>query len=142
MTAEQRLQEAVIKYIKLQYPDVLIYVDSGAGLKMSIGNAKKRKRLAGDRGMPDIFVCKRKYKQDRCIVDANEIQVNIYAEYSGLFMELKAEGVILKTKKGTFTTKHFKEQAEMLEKLRAAGFHANFYVGFEEAKAIIDWYLS
>ncbi len=141
MTAEQRLQEAVIKYIKLQYPDVLIYVDSGAGLKMSIGNAKKRKRLAGHRGMPDIFICKTRYKKWGEYEDCVEKIISMKT-YSGLFLELKAEGVKLKTKKGTFTTKHLKEQAERIEQLREAGYYACFCVGFEEVKAIIDWYLT
>lgn len=37
--------------------------------------------------------------------------------------------------------KHLEEQAEMLEKLRARGYRAEFGVGFEGCKKIIDEYL-
>ena len=44
-------------------------------------------------------------------------------------------------KKGDWWDKHIEEQAKMLEKLRTRGYKAEFGVGLEECKQIIDEYL-
>lgn len=64
-----------------------------------------------------------------------------YLGQSGLFLELKREKTRLKKKDGTWASPHIAEQAEMLEQLRARGYGAEFAVGFDEAKEIIDNYL-
>lgn len=65
---------------------------------------------------------------------ANEI-------YAGLYLELKKEGTRLRKKNGDWATEHIAEQAKVLEKLRDRGYCAEFAVGFEAAKKIIDEYL-
>lgn len=74
----------------------------------------------------------------------------------GLYLELKKDGTklirdkdarkILKgelklRKKGDWWDLHTEEQALMLEQLRQRGYRAEFAVGFDEAKRIIDEYL-
>lgn len=74
----------------------------------------------------------------------------------GLFLELKKEGTkiirdkdakkILKgdyklRKKGDWWDLHTEEQAKVLEGLRQRGYRAEFAVGLEEAKKLIDEYL-
>lgn len=61
--------------------------------------------------------------------------------WSGLYIELKKEGTHLKKKNGDWATEHIAEQAKVLEDLRSRGYCAEFAVGFEEAKKIIDEYL-
>ena len=76
--------------------------------------------------------------------------------YFGLYIEIKKDGTKLKRdkdakkvlkgetkirKKGDWWDKHIEEQADMLEKLRARGYKAEFGVGFDECKRIIDNYL-
>ena len=57
-------------------------------------------------------------------------------------MEIKTESNSPYKKDGTLKNdKHIKEQAEMLENLRARGYRAEFGVGFDECKQIIDEYL-
>ena len=51
------------------------------------------------------------------------------------------KGEIKIRKKGDWFDKHIEEQAEMLEKLRARGYKAEFGIGLEECKKIIDEYL-
>lgn len=60
---------------------------------------------------------------------------------AGLFIELKKDGTHLKKKNGDWATEHIAEQAKTLEDLRARGYCAEFAVGFDEAKKLIDEYL-
>ena len=121
---EQDLQTWVGDYLRTQYPWVLWHADFGSGTKLTPGQAMRQKRQNGGiRGYPDLFIIERT------------------AEYAGLFIELKRDGVRLKKKNGEWATTHIAEQAEMLEKLNRRGFKATFAVGFDEAKEIIDNYL-
>lgn len=65
----------------------------------------------------------------------------LYDFQSGLFLELKKEGTRLKKKNGDWASEHIKEQAKVLEQLRDRGYCAEFAVGFDETKKIIDEYL-
>ena len=59
----------------------------------------------------------------------------------GLYIEIKKDGEKLNKKDGSWRTPHIAEQAKKLEKLRARGYRAEFGVGFDECKKIIDEYL-
>ena len=121
---EAHLQTAVASYLRLQYPDVLFHSDFGSGIKMTKGQAIKQKRQNGGlRGWPDMFIAQ---PTSLC---------------HGLFIELKREGTRLLKKNDDWATPHIAEQAEILEKLRDLGYAAEFAVGFDEAKTIIDGYL-
>jgi len=121
MKKEEKLQIAVSKYLKLQYPDVIFTAES-SGLKLTIGQAVIAKKLRSDRGLPDLMILEpNKYKY-------------------GLFIELKAEGVRLKN--GDMpNNEHIREQAALLVRLWDRGYAAYFACGFDEAKEIIDEYL-
>jgi len=131
MTSESQLQQQVADYLCLQYPDVLFHSDYGSGVKLTPRQASIQKRQNGGRkSWPDMFIA--------------ESQVNgdtLYDFQSGLFIELKKEGTRLKKKNGDWASEHIKEQAKVLEQLRARGYCAEFAVGFNEAKKIIDEYL-
>ncbi len=131
MTSESQLQQQVADYLCLQYPDVLFHSDYGSGVKLTPRQASIQKRQNGGRkSWPDMFIA--------------ESQVNgdtLYDFQSGLFLELKKEGTRLKKKNGDWASEHIKEQAKVLEQLRARGYCAEFAVGFNEAKKIIDEYL-
>jgi hypothetical protein len=122
---ELELQAQVADYIRLQYPDVIFHSDFGSGIKLTMGQAIKQKRLnGGRRAWPDMFIAEPKGK------------------YSGLFIELKKEGVRIFKKDGTLVSdEHIREQYDMLEQLRRRGYAANFSCGFDEAKALIDRYM-
>ena len=62
--------------------------------------------------------------------------------YGGLFIELKRSGTRLTKRDGSPATNHIAEQNVTLNKLNQCGYVAKFAVGFDEAKAIIDQYLS
>ena len=61
--------------------------------------------------------------------------------FAGLFLEIKRDGTRLKKKNGEWSTTHIKEQANVLHRLRKRGYAAEFAIGFDEAKKLIDEYL-
>ena len=121
---ESELQVMVADYLRLQYPDILFHSDFGSGIKLTIGQAVKQKRQnGGRRAWPDMVIA-----EPRGI-------------YHGLYIELKKEGTRLKKKNGEWATPHIAEQAEVLDELKKRYYRAEFAVGFEEAKKLIDGYL-
>jgi len=118
--SEQSIHAQVCAYLKAQYPHV-IFTSEASGLRLTIGQAKKMKALRSSSGLPDLWVM--------------EPSTN----YHGLFIELKAEGVLKRN--GRFKTDHIKEQGEVMERLNKKGYYAQFAIGFEHAKSIIDEYL-
>lgn len=126
---ELELQAQVADYLRLQYPNVLFHSDFGSGIKLTMGQAAKQKRLQGGRrAWPDMFIAFVRSIGDRY--------------YHGLFIELKRDGTRLKKKNGDWATAHIKEQNDVLFELRVRGYKAEFAVGFDAAKKIIDEYLA
>lgn len=121
---ESELQVMVADYLRLQYPDILFHSDFGSGIKLTMGQAVKQKRQnGGRRAWPDMVIA-----EPRGI-------------YHGLYIELKKEGTRLKKKNGEWATPHIAEQAEVIDELKKRYYRAEFAVGFEEAKKLIDGYL-
>ena len=132
---EEILQQQVADYLRLQYPDVIFHSDFGSGTKLTMGQAVRQKRLnGGRRAWPDMFI-------------AEPIEVDFgqpsWRRYAGLFIELKKDGTrIVKARNpDEWASDHIAEQADLLRKLQAKGYVAEFAVGFDEAKRIIDNYL-
>jgi hypothetical protein len=124
MATEEQTHIAICKYMKLQYPNVLFSSES-SGLRVTISQAKRLKAMRSCSGLPDIMV----FEPRR--------------SYYGLFLEVKKEGSVVFKKDGTIRSdKHLKEQEEILFQLQQKGYFAQFVIGFDEAKSIIDYYLS
>lgn len=130
---ELDIQQQVADYLRLQYPDVIFHSDYGSGIKLTMGQAVRQKRLnGGRRSWPDMF-----------IAEPRTITFN-HREYRccGMFLELKRPGVKIYKKNGELVAnEHIREQKELLDSLQTKGYYANFACGFDEAKEIIDWYL-
>lgn len=150
--SEHNLYEQIARYLQLQYPDVIYRFDIGADLKLTMCQAAKHKRLHPKRGYPDLFISEPKIAKPQCRVLTDEerrelrkgmefISVKIQQNYHGLYLEIKKDGEKLTKKDGSWRTPHIAEQAEMLERLRQAGYKAEFGIGFEGCKKIIDKYL-
>lgn len=122
--SEEALAIRVSDYLKSNYPDIIFHFDYGSGLKMTIGQAKRQKRLNKRRGWPDLFIAKPARK------------------FNGLFIELKKDGIKLRKKNGEWIDEHISEQAKILEELNKDRYKAEFAIGFTMAKKIIDDYLS
>lgn len=126
--SEAMLHQQVCDYLRLRYPYTVWRTDFAAGLKLPPQVAIRHKRLQSSAGFPDIT-----------IFEPSHV---MYGEYPLLAIELKAEGVELYKKDGTLRANpHIEEQAEMLQKLRDRGYKAEFAVGFDQARNLIDQYL-
>jgi hypothetical protein len=124
MQKENDLHIAICKYLQHQYPKVL-FTSESSGLRVTISQARKLKSMRSCSGLPDIMIFEPR------------------KNYHGLFLEVKREGTIIYKKNGELTAdKHIREQEEILHQLKEKGYFAEFVVGFDEAKAIIDYYFS
>lgn len=129
ISREGILHQQVCNYLKLQYPDVMFRTDFAAGIKMTIGQARRHKALQHSRAWPDLFIAEQRHSKQ-----TKEM-------YGGLFIELKADNIYLRD--GSISKNaHVQEQFKMLGALIERGYQAKFAVGFDEARAIIDDYLS
>ena len=125
MTSEHDLYTMLADYLRYNYKDIIWRFDLAADLKLSIGQARKHKRLQQHRGYPDLFIAEPR------------------GEYHGVYIELKKAGTRIYKKDGTLVAdQHVREQFDVLEQLRKRGYMAEFACGFDEAKKIIDEYLA
>ena len=150
---EVDLQAQVADYIRLQYPTAIFHSDFGSGIKLTMGQAIKQKRLnGGRRSWPDMFIAEPrqihtqdadKYAHAVILGQADTEIGKFYAVMvAGLFIELKREGTRIFKKDGKLVAdEHIREQFDMLHDLRARGYAAEFACGFDEAKKLIDDYM-
>lgn len=124
MKPESLLREQLATWIQLQYPNIIYRFDLAADIKLTVGQARKHKKLHPHRGYPDLFIAEPR------------------ACYHGLYLELKAEGKAPYKKNGELKAdKHLEEQEAILTKLNCRGYFASFATGFDEAKGLIESYL-
>ena len=110
--AEQRLQTAIVKYIKLAYPNTLFTATMG-GVKLNSWSQRNALKATGYlKGVADLLIFESK------------------ESYKGLFIEVK-------TDKGRMTT----EQKQFQTNALARGYLCICCKGFDETKNIIDEYL-
>jgi hypothetical protein len=108
---ESRIQEAVVTYLRHQYPTAL-HCASAGGVRTSMKQAIMMKRTGYVRGFPDLM-----------ILESSK-------DYKGLFIEMKTE-------KGVAS----KEQKWWKEELTKRGYRSEICKGFDSAKQVIDEYL-
>ncbi len=124
---EQKVHNAVVQYLKLQYPKVIFRSDGG-GLRLPIGLAVQFKNQQMSRAYPDLFIA----EPTQCEG----------AFLGGLYIEIKKDRNEYLTKKGEIReSEHIQEQYEMLQALEEKGYAAEFGGGIDECKQIIDDYL-
>lgn len=121
---EEILHLKICDYLRKNYPDVLFRTDFSSGMKMTPGQAAKHKKFQKGRAWPDLFIA----------------ESNNFA--SGLFLEIKAEDVIVFNMNGKVRkNKHLIEQDKMLKELRKKGYRARFAIGYNQAIFEIQQYL-
>lgn len=121
--SEAVIHEQVCNYLRMQYPDVLFRSDFAAGIKLTIGQARKHKRMQQGRAWPDLFIAQSA------------------KGFHGLFIELKARPIMKRDGTTFLKDLHVQEQKLMLDKLQYKGYKAEFAVGFDQAKQLIDEFL-
>jgi hypothetical protein len=109
---EQELQNAICKYMRLQYPNVIFKVDGGADAnKVSYVARQVYSKQQYKRGYPDFQIIKPS------------------KHYNGLFLELKSCYSELFNKNGTMrrgSNDHHVEQYDFIKELRDNGYYADF----------------
>ena len=120
---EYQLYKNVAAYLRLQYPRVMYHFDL-TGVNLSKAQAGMTKAIQHCSGYPDLFI------------------IEPRGGYHGLYLELKAEGTRLYKRNYEMASDHIKQQSRVLYDLRAKGYEALFAVGFDEAKELIDKYLT
>lgn len=147
MTSEHDLYTMLADYLRYNYKDIIWRFDLAADLKLTIGQARKHKRLQQHRGYPDLFIAEpREVKTERQVIKPKDgsaiIEAYLIQKKHGLYLEIKKAGTRIYKKDGTLVAdEHIREQFDVLEQLRKRGYVAEFACGFDEAKEIIDRYL-
>lgn len=129
--SEEVTHERVVQFLRREYPGIIHRTDFAAGIKLPEWLAKRQKRVQIRRGFPDIFIFEPVFKADEY---RNEM-------FHGLALELKKHDVKLKLNDGRWASDHVKEQYAMLKILDYKGYAAAFARGYDEAVAVIKWYL-
>ena len=122
--SEKTLHRAVCDYLRYRYPHTMFNSDLSGATKLTITQAVALKNLRNQRGYPDLVIYEARNG------------------YHGLFLELKREGEKLHTKCGSPASPHIAEQQDCLLELRMRGYKAEFAVGFECARQVIDDYMN
>lgn len=121
---EFEIYRQIARFMFAEHPNTVYRFDFASGMRMTPGLAKKHKSINPRRGYPDLFIAEPKGK------------------WSGLFIEIKAEGESPLKKDGTFKSdEHVREQHQMLCELQEKGYKAVFGVGLEQCREIINGYL-
>lgn len=147
---EEVIQERIATYLVQNYPNVLFHSDYGSGAKLTKGQAMKQKRLNGGlKSWLDMVIA----EPNRYYIRSDGTESESYGEYAALYLELKKEGENLYAQRKlddpskisldgkVYADKHLKEQADVLYKLRQAGYCAEFAIGYDHAISIITEYL-
>jgi hypothetical protein len=121
---ERRELHSFIRWVKLQHKGLLYQFDFAADSLLTPRQAKERKDLSTGDKWPDIF-----FPEPR-------------GGYYGLYIELKREDTKIYNTKGMFSSDHLEKQAEMLAKLRAKGYEAQFAKGAAGARLLLTQYLN
>jgi len=124
--AEDVVQLAVVKYLRLKYPKVRFLANYLSGARLPIYLAKKGKALGqAGQGTPDLFIFFNNGK------------------YASLVIELKATGKTPYKKDGMLKSdEHLIKQNNYICYLNSIGFYATFCVGINEAISTIDIYMA
>ena len=122
--SENSVHYQVCQYLKIQYPTVFFHTDASGELKTDAQRLWYSKLNKGFH-WPDLFIC------------------HPVGSKHGLFIELKKDKSDLYKADGlTWKNDHISAQWKVLQHLRGLNYSAFFACGFDEAKDIIDSYLS
>lgn len=123
--SEEEVHERIVRFMKREHPGVLFRTDFAAGILLPPWLAARQKRVQCCRGFPDITVFKHSHPW----------------HFNGLALEVKAKHVKLKLNDGRWASDHLREQFAVLKRMEAEGWACSFARGYDEACAVVNWYL-
>lgn len=121
---EENLQACLVAYISEKYPDAIFLGNVASGVELGWKKAIRQKTQGNRKDWPDIFIANR------------------HGGYSGCFLELKKMGTAIEKADSTPSSEHIRCQLTMLQLLRDEGYYSFMAVGWNEARAIVDWYIN
>ena len=120
---EEKIQIAISKYIKNQYPNIIFTAES-SGVRLPMGLAVKVKKQRSKHKHLDLIIL-----EPRC-------------EYHGLILELKKSRDEVFKKNGEMRdVEHIQKQWETIQLFRSKGYFSGWGLGFDETKKVIDNYM-
>ena len=122
MRVEEQIQIEIFSYLAVKYPHVLA-ISEPSGVRVSMGLARKLKRLRSPHTHLDIYV------------------MSPRGRYHGLIIELKAKNIYKKNGE-LLKNDHLEDQQRTIDTLNKEGYYATFAVGYTEAINLIDNYLN
>lgn len=99
---ERELVSALAQYMQRQYPRVIYRFDLAAGLKLTVGQARRHKLINPHRGYPDMFIAVPRLMPHG-------------TQRGRLFLAINREGTRIKTRDGRWANTHVEEQAAVLD---------------------------
>lgn len=121
--SEESLAFQLAQFLQYQYPNIIYHFDYGSGVKLTMGQAIKQKKL-NRRAYPDLFIAEPRNDKH------------------GLFLELKKDGTTIYKQNGELVASpHIREQFRVLSDLQNRGYVANFAIGYDNAVIQIRKYL-
>lgn len=124
MRTEKELTKQICLYIKTQYPSVYFFTDQSGMFTPYRSSKKQLKYNRSHHAQLDLIILEPK------------------GNYNGLIIELKRENERVFKKNGGPATLHVFEQLNSIEHLNNRGYMACFCVGFDQAKSLIDRYMT
>ena len=123
MKQEEKLQIAICRYTKYQYPKIVFNSDQ-SGLSTSIGQAVKMKKARSNHAQLDVVILKSKYP------------------YHALILEVKkSKEEIFKKDGGYRKSEHLQDQINTKSILEEDSYAVHFVWSLDMAKEIIDNYM-
>lgn len=121
---ETEVQIELSRYIQSHYGQVLFHNDFGSGTKLTFSQAKRQRAMNPVRGFPDLQI------------------LEPIGKWNGCFLELKKAGTKILRKDGLLVAdEHIREQADYIIELRRRGYWADFAIGLEQAKSLVEAYM-
>ena len=121
---EESIQIAVSNYLRLVYPRVM-FTSESSGIRLTMGQAMKAKKQRSQRGLPDMMIFEAR------------------GGFFGLMIELKRDGQSPFKLNGKLKAgEHLGEQFKVIQRLNSNGYRSTFATGFDQAREIIDHYMS
>ena len=124
---EEDVHVRACRYLKTNYAGVDFLTDFAAGMRMTMGQAKKRKAMNSGRGWPDITILKPSRGYYGLLIDIKKPGTSIYVTRGPRKGELVAD-------------EHIREQAAFMERMNNLGYLARFAIGYDHFTEIVDYY--
>lgn len=123
---EYKIQAAFVREMNRRYPDVMVFSDTAAHIGKTMFQQIRANELStpGEK-WPDVFVAQPS------------------GEYSGMYLEFKAESPYKKDGVTLKKNEHIETQARTMEKLRQRGYFVpDFVWSVEQAMEEVEFYLN